>query len=84
MPASSTQDVVVPDVGYSFSLSSVERPTLQRSQVADLVQQHWGLQVLSVHELGSYEDRNYLVECGEKLQPHVTLSTTSACGIAVA
>eukprot|EP00878_Enallax_costatus_P002278 GHUV01002453.1.p1 GENE.GHUV01002453.1~~GHUV01002453.1.p1 ORF type:complete len:631 (+),score=181.76 GHUV01002453.1:553-2445(+) len=60
---------------YHFSVEAVERPLLDQSQAAGLVQQHWGLQVLSAKELGSYEDRNYLVKCGpgvaDKTDEHV-------------
>lgn len=59
--------VEVSSSSYTFSLEDVERPSIGPSQAADLVQQHWGLQVTSVKELGSYEDRNFLVVCGELL-----------------
>jgi hypothetical protein len=47
---------------YNFALEALDRPVISASEAAALVEQHWGLRVLSVKELGSYEDRNYLVE----------------------
>lgn len=47
---------------YQFSLDEVARPIISVEEAAALVEKHWGLDVLSVTELGSYEDRNFLVE----------------------
>lgn len=50
--------------GYSFLLETLERPVISPEQAAQSIQQQWGLEVLAVKELGSYEDRNFLATCG--------------------
>jgi hypothetical protein len=53
---------VAPCRDYKFALEALDRPVISADEAAALVERHWGLRVLSVKELGSYEDRNYLVE----------------------
>jgi hypothetical protein len=59
-PISSERCAVCSD--YKFALEALDRPVISAEEAAALVERHWGLRVLSVKELGSYEDRNYLVE----------------------
>ncbi|WIA22776.1 hypothetical protein OEZ86_009731 [Tetradesmus obliquus] len=59
LEASST--ISTPPSEYKFALEALDRPVISADEAAALVQCHWGLHVLSVKELGSYEDRNFLV-----------------------
>eukprot|EP00775_Hariotina_reticulata_P004684 gene4684-4937_t len=49
---------------YQFSVEELERPFITTDQVAGIVREEWGMQVVSVTELGSYEDRNFLIVGG--------------------
>lgn len=53
--------ISAPTSKYKFALEALDRPVITADEAAALVQRHWGLQVLSAKELGSYEDRNLLV-----------------------
>jgi len=57
---------------YQFSIEELERPVISIHQAQAVVREQWGMDVLSVKELGSYEDRNFLISGGggryDKLQ----------------
>jgi hypothetical protein len=61
-------------------LTQLERPVLTCAEAGELVAAHWGLRVLSVSELGSYEDRNFLVTgvCLARLDPWSAFPNTYA------
>jgi hypothetical protein len=60
-PSEAAATATMPNSDYTFALEALDRPVIAADEAAALVERHWGLQVQSVKELGSYEDRNFLV-----------------------